>query len=152
MTRSALVLVCLAGCAASGPHDVLDGTGHDVRVDAGAKPGAYAYVAKRPLVAIGLAAAQGLSDDEAHHIVDQLADSAAACFKRSNQLASGAGRITLPIDPGGTTGAPAVQLTPPGAVALGMVCLLAPLRLMAFAPGAERSLTVEAAWGNDVTP
>ena len=146
-----VLLLAVCGCAA-GPHDVLDGTSHDVRVDAGPRAGAYTYVAKRPLVAIGLAASQGLSDEEAHHVVDQLADEATGCFKRTTQLPSGAGRIALPIDPGGTTGAPVVQLTPPGAVALGLVCLLAPLRLMTFAPGGDRSITIEAAWGSDVSP
>ena len=140
------------GCAA-GPHDVLDGTSHDVRVDGGGpRPGAYAYVAKRPLVAVGLAGAQGLTDEETHRVVDQLADQASACFKRSEHLAPGAGRITLPIDPGGRTGAPAAELTPPSAAALGMVCLLAPLRLTTWAPGAARSITIEAAWGTDVAP
>lgn len=153
-SRIILGQLVLQACAA-GPHDVLDGTSHDVRVDAGPKSGAYAYVAKRSLVAVGLAASQGLTDEETHRLVDRLADEASACFKRSRELASGAGRITLPIDAGGGTGTPVAELTPPSAAALGMVCILAPMRLTTFAPAAEstaRSITIEAAWGTDVAP
>jgi hypothetical protein len=148
-----VALLLLATACAAGPHDVLDGTsGGHVVDDGGARPAGYAYVARRPLVAVGLAAAKGLTDDETHRVVDRLADEASACFKRTANLAVGAARIELPIDDGGTTGTPAMTFSPPASAALGMVCLLAPMRLTTFAPGATRSITIEAAWGNDVAP
>jgi len=149
----ALLWLVLGGCAASGPHDVLDGTNHEVVVDAGApRGGAYAYVARRALVAVGLADAKGLKDEDSHHVVDRLADEASACFKQRPRLEPGATRITLPIDEGGTTGAPETTFSPATSAAIGMVCLLAPLRLMTFPPGASRSITIEAAWGSDIAP
>jgi hypothetical protein len=108
-------------------------------------------VARRPLVAIGLADAQGISDEDAHRVIDAVADSAAACFKRSPNLAQGAARMTIPIDAGGVVGAPQVTISPQEATAIGMLCLLAPLRMATFAPqagdGGTRSLTIESAWG-----
>jgi hypothetical protein len=146
------LLLVLGGCAAGGPHDTLDRTNHDVVVDAGARGGGDKYVARRPLVAVGLVETKGLGDDESRRVVDRLADAASACFKHSKQVAPGATRITLPIDEGGTTGAPGTAFSPPASAAIGMVCILAPLRLMTFTPGATRSITVEAAWGNDIAP
>ncbi len=147
----AVLLVC--GCAGGGPHDALDGSGKVVS-DGGASPhSGYAYVARRPLVAVGLASESGMSDDETHRVVDRLADQASACFRKSNNLTAGAAHIELPIDDGGGTGAPVTVFSPPTSAALGMVCILAPMRLTAFAPGAAgRSITVEAAWGNDLAP
>jgi hypothetical protein len=142
----------IAGCAAGGPHDVLDGTGREVQVDASAPRSGYVYVARRALVAVGLAASQGLTDEEAHRAVDRLADEASACFKRSKELAAGATHIVLPIDPGGTTGAPTVTFSPQTSAVVGMVCILAPIRLSTFAPGSARSITIEAAWGTDLSP
>lgn len=145
------VLFVLVGCAAV-PKDVLDGSGHDVRADASVRPaGAYVYAAKRPLVAVGLADAQGVSDDDAHRVVDALAVSASKCFARTQTLAQGAARITVPIDDGGITGAPQVTFEPTEATPIGMLCVLAPLRLSTFAPSkidrGTRSITIESAWG-----
>ena len=143
-------LSVLAACAA-GPNDIVE-NGHDVRgADAGTPRGAYIYAAKRPLVAIGLADATNVSDAEAHRAVDGLADSAAACFRRAQNLAQGAARITIPIDEGGVVGAPDVTITPREATVVGMLCLLAPLRMTSFSPSTAdagaRSLTIESAWG-----
>jgi hypothetical protein len=139
----------LAGCAA-GPRDALDGSGQTVR-DAGPPPPAYSYVARQPLVAVGLAGVQGLSDEDARAAIDRVAAAASACFRRSQNLAPGAARITLPIDAGGIAGAPAVTFAPESAAPLGMLCVLAPVRMSTFAPAAAdagaRSLTIESAWG-----
>jgi hypothetical protein len=142
----------LIGCAA-GPTDIVE-NGHDVHAaDAGGPRGAYVYAARRPLVAIGLAEATNVSEADAHHAVDSLADSAAACFKRAQNLPQGAARITIPIDDGGVVGAPQVDISPREATVVGMLCLLAPLRMMSFSPasadaGAQsRTLTIESAWG-----
>jgi hypothetical protein len=142
-------------CAASGPNDALDGTSHDVRGDAGTTPrGAYAYVARRALVAVGLSDAQGVTDDETHHVIDRVADEATSCLGRSATVMKGAARIVLPVDEGGVTGAPQTEFSPPSAALQGMVCILAPLRLSTFSPakGLTRSVTIEAAWGSDLTP
>jgi hypothetical protein len=148
VTRALLLL--LAGCAA-GPHDTLGGGGGAVvQAEAGA-PVSYSYIAKRPLVVIGLAKSDGISDAEAHATVDRVAESATACFRRAQKLVPGVARITLPVDSGGVAGAPAVSIAPPDATALGMLCVLAPLRLSTFSPGGgdagDRSLTIETAWG-----
>ncbi len=135
-------------CAA-GPNDIVE-NGHDVH-DASAARGAYIYAAKRPLVAIGLAEATSVSDADSHRAVDALADSAAACFKRAQNLPQGAARITIPIDEGGVVGAPQVTISPQEATGVGMLCLLAPLRMTSFSPSSGdagiRSLTIESAWG-----
>jgi hypothetical protein len=149
------ILASVFACAGGGPNDALDGTSHDVRGEAGApRAGAYAYVARRALVAIGLADAQGTTDDETHRVVDRVAEEASSCLKRSATVARGAARIVLPVDEGGVTGAPQTEFSPPSAAIQGMVCILAPLRLSTFSPakGATRSVTIEAAWGSDLTP
>jgi hypothetical protein len=146
----AFSFVLFVACAA-GPNDIVE-NGHDVRdASAGTPRGAYVYAARRPLVAIGLAEATNVSDADAHRAVDSLADSAAGCFKRAQNLAQGAARITIPIDEGGVAGAPQVTISPQEATALGMLCLLAPLRMTPFSPASAdagaRSLTIESAWG-----
>ncbi|HEX4513173.1 MAG TPA: hypothetical protein VH054_06540 [Polyangiaceae bacterium] len=148
----ALSLPSFFWACAAGPNDIVE-NGHDVR-DAGAPHGAYVYAAKRPLVAIGLAEATNVSESDAHRAVDSLAESAAACFKRAKNLAQGAARITIPIDEGGVVGVPDVTISPQEATGVGMLCLLAPLRMTSFSPsssgdaGAQpRSLTIESAWG-----
>ena len=140
----------LVACAA-GPNDIVE-NGHDVRdASAGTPRGAYVYAAKRPLVAIGLADATNVSEAEAHRAVDSVADSAAACFKRAQNLGQGAARITIPIDEGGVVGAPQVVISPQEATVVGMLCLLAPLRMTSYSPSSgdagARSLTIESAWG-----
>jgi len=141
----------LLGACAAGPNDIVE-NGHDVRDASTTAPrGAYVYAAKRPLVAIGLAEASNVSEADAHRAVDSLADSAAGCFKRAQNLAQGAARITIPIDEGGVVGAPQVDISPREATVVGMLCLLAPLRMMPFSPASgdagARSITIESAWG-----
>jgi hypothetical protein len=153
--RFIVAATVVLGCA-SGPRDTLDRTSHDVQLDASApRAGAYAYVARRALVAVGLAEAHGISDDEAHRIVDSVADEATACLRRSKTLNPGAAHIVLPIDDGGITSSPQTEFSPPAAALQGMLCILAPLRLSTFTPDkttGARSLTIEAAWGSDLTP
>ncbi len=129
---------------------MLDGSGHTV-TDAGAARPGYSYVARRPLVALGVAAVAGVSEDDGHRVLDRVAEQSSACFKSVAKLLSGAARITLPIDEGGVTGAPQITFSPPESAVQGMLCVLAPLRVSTFAPGAAgRSITVEAAWGGDL--
>lgn len=144
------LFLALVGCAA-GPRDTLGGGGPVVHADTGAGPASYAYLARRSIVAVGLAGAHGLSDEEARALVDRVADAANACFRRRPNLTPGVGRIELPIDAGGLAGAPAVAFSPAEASALGMLCVLAPLRMATFSPASEdagaRSITIESAWG-----
>jgi len=161
MTRAAAALLILAalGCT-GGPKDALDPTHHDVHSDdAGAPTEGYAYVARRPLVAIGLVEARSIGEDEAHKVVDRVADNATACFERFSRegsLTQGAVRVVMPVDDGGVVGQPVLKFSAAqGAAVQGMLCVVASLRMAAFSPtapgGPQRALAVEAAWGADVT-
>ena len=144
-----LIFLFISLSCAAGPHDTLGGGGTVVVRDAGG-PG-YSYVARRPLVAVGLAGASGVSDEDAHAAVDRVADAAAACFRGAQNLAPGAARIVLPIDAGGIAGAPDVKFSPESAAPLGLLCVLRPARMVTFGPGeadaGARSITIESAWG-----
>ena len=141
------VLFFCSGCAA-GPADTLGGGGPVVHAEAGAPQG-YSYVARRPLVAVGLTKVEGFSDDDAHAMVDRLADSAMACLRERKSITPGAARVTLPVDAGGIAGVPDVVFSPDDAAAIGLVCILGPLRMSTFSPadGGARSITIETAWG-----
>ncbi len=131
---------------------MLDGSGGNGTVvrDAGTAPEGYAYVARRGIVAVGLAGATGFSDDDTHAMIDRIADAADACFKTRQGVAPGAARITLPVDAGGIAGAPDVVFSPPSSALAGMLCVLAPVRMSTFSPAAgdagARSITIESAW------
>jgi hypothetical protein len=149
--KLAALLLC-AACA-PGPSDVVETGGHDTHggTGGGTPKGAYSYVARRPLVAVGLVDAQGIGDDDAHKIIDHVADAATECFKRSKNPGRAAARITLAFDEGGVAQTPQATFAPKEAAATGMVCLLAPLRMTPFPPAAAdagpRSITLESAWG-----
>ncbi len=151
-SRSSLLiffLLPLVGCAA-GPRDTLGGGGPVVRAEAGA-PAGYSYVARRPLVAVGLAGVTGLSEEDAHAIVDRLAASASDCLEKRTNVTPGAAHIELPIDSGGLAGPPSVAFSPTDAAAIGLVCILAPLRMTVLSPiegdAGARSIAIESAWG-----
>ena len=144
-----IALLPLVGCAA-GPRDTLGGGGPVVRAEAGA-PAGYSYVARRPLVAVGLAGVTGLSEEDAHTIVDRLAVAASECLVKRANVTPGTAHIELPIDPGELAGAPAVAFSPTNAAAIGLVCILAPLRMTVLSPvdadAGARSIAIESAWG-----
>jgi hypothetical protein len=143
-------LLILAGCAA-GPRDVLDPNGGTADASVAPQTG-YSYVARRPLVAVALADSKGFSDDDVHAVIDHVADAASACFKKSAALKPGAVRVIVPVDDGGMSGAPDVTFSPQESAAIGLVCVLAPIRFAKFAPSASdagaRSITIESAWGS----
>ena len=147
------LLVLFAACN-GGPHDATEHT-TDVRVDGG--DDTYAYVAKRNRVAVGLAEVRGASAGEAKDLVDRLAGSASACFEglaRDGKLVDGAMRLVLAFDAGGVGGAPEVVLAPgPGVAANGLLCVVAPARMIALAPidGGARAIALEIAWGAAIT-
>ncbi len=155
----AVLLLAVLGCA-GGPKDTLDPS-HEVRVsDAGAaqQGDGYAYVARRPLVALALAEARNINDEEARRVLDHAADGASACFdrfSREGHLTQGAARIIVPVDDGGIVGQPLVTFSAEqGAAVQGMLCVVASLRMAGFtatAPGGpQRAMAVEVAWGPDV--
>jgi len=158
--RAPLVLLAVLGCA-GGPKDTLDPT-HEVRVsDAGGaqKQGeGYAYVVRRPLVALALAEARNIGDAEVRAVLDHVADSATACFdrfSREGHLTQGAARIIVPVDDAGIVGQPLVKFSAEqGAAVQGMLCVVASLRMAGFTPtapgGPQRAMAVEVAWGPDV--
>jgi hypothetical protein len=149
-------LVC-ASCAwlgcATGPKDSLDPTHHEVRTDAAA-PDTYVHVARRPLLAIGLAEARGVTDDEAKQMVERVADLAAPCFAQfGDKLVRGAARIIVPIDPGGVVLEPKVTFSATqGSAVQGMLCIVSRVRMSAFPPSTAptRAIALEAAWGSDL--
>ncbi len=149
----AAVVAAVAACNGS-PRDATEHT-TDVRVDASAE-GTYAYVAQRPRVAIGIAEARGTSEAEAKALVDRLADGAARCMEglaKDGKLVDGALRMVMSFDGGGIGAAPEVVFAPgPAVTANGLLCVVAPARMLALAPndGGARALAVEVAWGSGV--
>jgi hypothetical protein len=151
----ALLLTGASACNGGGPRDATEHT-TDVRVDAGGSEGTYAYVARRPRIAIGLAEARGASEAEAKGLVDRLADGAARCvagLAREKKLVDGALRMVLSFDAGGLGATPEVVFAPgPAVTANGLLCLVAPARMLALAPndGGARAIALEVAWGENV--
>jgi hypothetical protein len=137
---AAVYLACVAalGCGGGG-RDVVPVT-HEVHGD-GAGPGApsdYVHVARRPHGVVALAEARGLEDAVAARATERLADEFEACAKveaSQGRLVDGAGRVVAYLDDGGVVGPPLVRAAPGGAVAANLLlCVVAPLRQMAFPP------------------
>lgn len=146
------------GCSPTGPRDVVPET-HDVHVDdagaSGAKPGAYAHVAKRPHAAIGLAGTKNIDEAEAKRIVDKAADDFERCAEAQQaegKLVEGAARLVVAGSANGAARIGDTELAPGGAVAANaLLCLIAPLRAAAFPPAkssdAPPAILIEATWG-----
>jgi len=149
----------LAGCPTPG-RDVVPES-HDVRgdaVDAGAgaraPEGAYTYVARRPHAAVGLVGAHFMSDADAQHIVDRVADDLESCARRVEQrgeLVEGALQLVAVTGSRGTAEISDVRFAPGGPVAANALeCIIAPLRASAF-PAAMKAgvpaVAIEATWG-----
>ncbi len=113
----------------------------------------YDYVARRPLALVALAEARGVPPEVARRAVDQLADALDSCATlraRGSPHVGGAARVVAPIEESGAVGAPTLRVEPGDGVAeSAIVCLVAPLRLLAFpaADGGARGIAVEALWG-----
>ena len=150
---AAATLSC-AGSAGEG-RDVVPES-RDVRVlDAGAAGNAqgYDYVAKRPLAVVALAEARGIDAVEAHAAIDRLADALDTCATdegRRGSLKDGAARVVAQVDPSGAIAGTSLRVDPgAGAASSAIVCLVAPLRMLAFGPSdaGARGLAIEALWG-----
>jgi hypothetical protein len=147
----AAALAASSSCSPS-PRDVVPET-HDVRVvaDAGATD-TYAFVARRPHGVVALAEARHITDEDAHQIVERIADELERCATNlvaQGLLVEGAARIVAVAGPGGTP-ALNVRLAPGDAVAQNaLLCLVAPVRMVTF-PASKTGtpgLAIEATWG-----
>ena len=108
---------------------------------------AYVYVARRAHGVVALAEARNMSDDDAHAIVDKLANDLEACATRleaERTLVEGAARIVAIAQPSGPPGLN-VKLAPGGDVAQNaLMCLVAPIRAIPFTKG---GMALEYTWG-----
>jgi hypothetical protein len=152
-------VLALAGCPTSG-RDVVPET-RDVRgavatPDAAAPPrdGDYVYVVRRPHGAVGLVGAHFMKDDDAHRMVDRIADDLEACARRVEQrgeLVEGALQLVAATGSRGTAEVTDVRLAPGGPVAANALeCILAPLRASTLPPATTAgvpALAIEAMWG-----
>lgn len=145
-------------CAPSQPRDYVPET-HDVRsndVDAAPppRPGAYAYVARRPLGAIGLAGVRNMSDADARRFVDVAADEMERCAegqRADGTLVDGAARLVVGGTPQGHAQIGQMEIAPGGAVAANaLLCLVAPIKTLPFPPAAPEktpAILLEVTWG-----
>jgi hypothetical protein len=122
---------------------------------AGAGPtSGYDYVARRPLGVVALAEARGIDPAIARAAVDHLADAVQRCIDDAQQsggpVPGGAARVVAQVDPGGAVANATIKVdSKAGPAATGVLCLLAPARLLVFPPSdrGDRGFAVEALWG-----
>ncbi len=133
-------------------------------VDGGAESSqGYEYVARRPLAVVALAEARGIDAAVARAAIDRLADAMDACIVdegRRGTLVQGAARVVARVDDGGNVAETSVRADPgPGVAEEAVVCLLAPMKMLAFPPLDRGSppwpwgmgMAVEAIWGKLVS-
>jgi hypothetical protein len=128
---------------------------HDVQVTgaASASPQGYEYVARRPLAVVALAEARGIEPGVAHAAIERLADQFDACATeegRRGTLVDGAARVVAEVDGQGSVTGTSVRVgSGEGVVQNAVVCLVAPMKLLAFPPSdaGARGMAVEAIWG-----
>jgi hypothetical protein len=154
MRRACALVVVLAACSPS--RDVVPDT-RDVRVvtgpdgGGGGVGGGYAFVAKRPHGAIGLAGVRFMDEVTAHKIVERLGDELEACAKRLEEqgtLVEGAARYVA-AGPKGSGEIGDMELAPGGAVAANaLLCIVAPVRATQFPASKDGvpALLLEASW------
>lgn len=160
---SASVLAFIAGCEAGPPRARASG---DILVyDAGAEvpkgPSPYEFLAVRPVSAVGLAEARGMSGEEARAAVNRIADMLDACVTElgsRGHLGEGAARLVFTLLPDGSVAG--AMLTPDpntsAVMAIGKLCLEARVKLAPFTPGettdgGARGMAIEAVWGKLLT-
>jgi hypothetical protein len=148
--------------AGEGGRDVVPET-RDVIADGGSRVATdegYEYIARRPLAVVALAEARGIDLVTARAATDHLADRLDTCVteeSRKGTPVEGAARVIAQIDPQGNVAATGVRVDPgTGGAASAVVCLVAPMKLLTFAPidptapagaNANRGIAVEAIWG-----
>jgi hypothetical protein len=116
-------------------------------------PPTYAYVAKRTRAFVGLAEARNIPPNVARDAVDRLADGLESCVReeerRGAAVSGGAVRVAARVDDRGAVRDTAVRISPePGVAKVAALCLVVPIRTMAFPPGdaSDRGFAVEALW------
>lgn len=158
---SLLTLLAAVAACNGGPKDATEHT-TDVKVADAGGTGSYGYVARRPRAVVALAEARGLDDSTSRAAIDRLANALSACagdLAKQGKLVDGAARLLVPVDNGGIVGAPQVVFSPGAAVAAnGLLCVVAPVRMLTFPPAADdagtggvlRALAIEVAWGEEL--
>jgi hypothetical protein len=157
LSLRAFLLPCLvlASCA-GGARDVVPESRDVVKAEPAAASGdGYVYVARRSLGVVALAEARGIGEETASRAVDRIADKMDACaldLARQGKLVDGAVRVVAPVGTDGAIGALNVKLAPGNGVAANAIlCVIAPLKLLAFPPAegdaGARGLAIEAEWG-----
>jgi hypothetical protein len=149
----------LVGACGGGGRDVVTPSTDVVGSAAPSTPSTgYDYVARRPFAVVALAEARGIEPAIARAAVDHLADAIEDCVsdaQRRGAAVDGAARVVAEVDPGGAVANATIRVDPKaGAAATGVVCFLAPTRLLVFPASARtgRGLAVEAIWGSTPTP
>lgn len=144
----------LASACGAGDRDVVAPSTDVVgSAPAATSSGGYDYVARRPLGVVALAEARGIDPAIARAAVDRLADAVAQCVadaQAGGGAAGGAARVVAQVDAHGAVSNATIRVDPKaGAAATGVLCLLAPARLLVFPPSSrdDRGFAVEAIWG-----
>jgi hypothetical protein len=150
-----LFTVLLFSCSPPARDTVPDT--RDVRGVADAAPppkDGYVYVARRPHGAVGLVGAHFVNDEEAHRIVDRIADDLETCARRLEQrgdLVEGALQLVAVTGPRGNADVTDIRFAPGGPVAANALeCIVAPLRVSAFPAQTDAGLpavAIDATWG-----
>jgi hypothetical protein len=142
----------LAACPGDTRDVATGGTEHTV-VDAGGPVEAYEHVAKRAHAMVGLAEARGLDKGAAKQAVELLADRLEGCVAQERArgpVPAGAVRVVAYVDAAGAVGPPKVTSSGGDAGRIALLCVAAPLRLLAIPPvgdaGATPGLAIEASW------
>ena len=157
-----LACALLGACAGGGGRDVAGPSNEVVTAPAPSAPsgatGGYDYVARRRDVVVALAEARGVEPAIARAAVDRIADSMEECVSDPARRAAapdGAARVVAQIDPGGAVANATIRVDGKtaggGGTATGVLCFLAPTRLLQFPAasptGGERGIALEAIWG-----
>ena len=150
----AVGLALLCACSPGGAVDVADRS-HDVVRPPGSAdpPEGYEYVIKKPHGTLALAEGRGLDRDVARRASERLAEGMERCLaslEKGAPIVPGAVRVVAPIDAAGAVGQPLVKVSAGGdAAATALLCLVAPVKMMAFPTGGDagaRGIAFEATW------
>lgn len=152
--------LCMLTHCSSATQDVVPSS-RDVVVDGGPLPRSsegYEYVARTAIGVVALAEARGVEPAVARAAVDRLADALSLCTAKRREegtLVAGAARLVARIADDGRIAATQLKIDPglgPGAAEEGVLCLLAPAKMLVF-PALDagvRGFAIEAIWGQPV--
>jgi hypothetical protein len=113
----------------------------------------YTHVARRAHGVVGLVGAHFMTDEDAKHILERVADDLEACAARleeRGELAEGALSLVAVTGPRGNAEVTDVRFAPGGPVAANaLACVIAPLRASTFPAATDRglpALALDATW------